>query len=172
MSGQDFYDEKFFRLLVNKYRDRVIRFVSLFVNDRLSCEELASDVFMSLWNKRNHLHDILDMDSYIFIIAKNKALNHVRNEFERHLTIDSLDTDAFFYTETTPESLFLSKELAAELNAVVNALPDRTRLAFHLVREQKKSYKEAAEIMGISVKTIEKQVAHAVNELKKHLLKK
>jgi ferric-dicitrate binding protein FerR (iron transport regulator) len=91
MSKQDVYSEQLFRLLVNKYRDRVIRFISLFV----------------------------------------KALNHIRKEQEKNLEIDSLDIDSFLHTETTPESIYLSKEMTNELNEAVNELPHRTQLAFH-----------------------------------------
>jgi RNA polymerase sigma-70 factor (ECF subfamily) len=163
--------ERFFRLLVNNYCNKVIRFISLFVDDRLSCEELASDVFMSLWTNRETLPDIADMDSYIFIIAKNKALNHLRRKQEEFVSIDSLSVDVFHHSETTPESIYISKETAETLNSAINKLPHRTKMAFLLVREHGKTYREAAELLSVSVKTIEKQVASAVATLKDALLK-
>jgi RNA polymerase sigma-70 factor (ECF subfamily) len=161
--------EQIFRLLVNNYRDKVIRFISLFVQDDCACEELASDVFISLWSNWQKIPEIAHIDNYIFIIAKNKALNHLRKEQKESVDIDSMITDSFHHTETTPESIYISKEIAAELNRAVNDLPQKTKLAFLLVRENKKTYKEAAEILGVSVKTIEKQVACAVERLKERL---
>ena len=163
--------ERFFRLLVNNYCNKVIRFISLFVDDRLSCEELASDVFMSLWTNRENLPDIADMDSYIFVIAKNKALNHLRRKQETFVSIDSLSLDVFHHSETTPESIYISKETATMLNDAINRLPHRTKMAFLLVREHGKTYRQAAELLSVSVKTIEKQVAAAVATLKETLLK-
>jgi RNA polymerase sigma-70 factor (ECF subfamily) len=163
--------ERFFRLLVNNNCNKVIRFISLFVSDRLSCEELASDVFMSLWTNRETLPDIVDMDSYLFIIAKNKALNHLRRKQEEFVSIDSLSVDVFHHSETTPESIYISKETARTLNDAINKLPHRTKMAFLLVREHGKTYREAAELLSVSVKTIEKQVASAVVTLKEILLK-
>jgi RNA polymerase sigma factor (sigma-70 family) len=72
------YSERAFRMIVNAYQDKVIRFISLFVSSRLECEELASDVFISLWKNKESLADVSDLDNYIFIVAKNKALNHLR----------------------------------------------------------------------------------------------
>jgi RNA polymerase sigma-70 factor (ECF subfamily) len=163
--------ERFFRSLVDNYRNKVIRFISLFVDDRLSCEELASDVFVSLWTNREVLPDIVEMDSYIFIIAKNKALNHLRRKQEEFVSIDSLSVDVFHHSETTPESIYISKETAVMLNDAINKLPHRTKMAFLLVREHGKTYREAAELLSVSVKTIEKQVASAVAMLKEMLLK-
>jgi RNA polymerase sigma-70 factor (ECF subfamily) len=163
--------EVIFRLLVNKYRDKVIRFISLFVNDKLSCEELASDVFVSLWLHRETLSGIADFDNYFFVTAKNKALDFLRKNHEENLDVDNLPLDFFHFTETTPESIYISKETIQELNDAINALPNRTKLAFHLVRERKMTYKEAAGILSVSIKTIEKQVATAVEKLKNHLKK-
>jgi RNA polymerase sigma-70 factor (ECF subfamily) len=161
--------EEWFRLLVNSYREKVIRFISHFVNDRLLCEEIASDVFVTIWLHRNALQNIDNLDSYLFIIAKNKALNHLRSENNATIDLDSVHADAFCFTETTPESVYISNETVRELNKAVNELPTRTKLAFLLIREHKKSYKEAADIMSVSVKTIEKQVASAVEKLKEKL---
>lgn len=161
--------DHFFRVLVTKYNSKVIRFISLFVKDKSSCEELASDVFVSLWMHWNTIHSIKNLDNYIFITAKNKALNYLRNE-QKTVDIDLQIVDVFHHTKTTPESIFLSNEIVQELNAVINKLPHRTKLAFLLVREQNKTYKEAAEILSVSEKTIEKQVASAVKQLKEYLI--
>ncbi|MDR1813263.1 MAG: RNA polymerase sigma-70 factor [Tannerella sp.] len=166
-SGNDF--DRWFRLFVNGYRDKVTRFVSLFVNDRMTCEEVASDVFVSVWQHRDEIPEIEHIDNYLFIIAKNKALNRLRLEKHVNIDIDDIDADAFCFTDTTPESIYISKEIAEELNRAINELPSRTRMAFMLVREQKKTYNEAAEILSVSPKTIEKQVTSATTKLREKL---
>jgi RNA polymerase sigma-70 factor (ECF subfamily) len=139
------------------------------VNDRFACEEIASDVFVTVWLHRDALLEICNLDNYLFIIARNKALNHLRSQNLTMVDLDSISADAFCFTDTTPESVYISKETAAELNQAINELPTRTKLAFLLIREHKKSYREAAEIMAVSIKTIEKQVASAVEKLKEKL---
>lgn len=163
--------ERTFKVIVHAYEYKVIRFISLFVQNNQECEELASDVFISLWTNRYKLADIEDLDSYIFIIAKNKALNHLRRDKTKLIDLDSFQIDAFHNTETTPESIYITQETVEALNSAINELPQKTKIAFHLVREDKMKYKEAAEIMGVSIKTIEKQVASAVAKLKEKLSK-
>ncbi|MEA4936906.1 MAG: RNA polymerase sigma-70 factor [Paludibacter sp.] len=161
--------ERAFRLLVHAYQDKVYRFISLFVFNEQECEELASDVFLSLWNNRDKLAEVENLDSYIFIIAKNRALNHLRKEKTDLIDLDKIQLDVFHHTQSTPESIFIDKETVDELNAVINQLPHKTKLAFHLVREDKMKYKDAAEILGVSIKTVEKQVASAVAKLREKL---
>lgn len=163
--------ERAFRVLVHTYENKVIRFISLFVQNDQECEELASDVFVSLWTNRRKLADIEDLDSYIFITAKNKALNHLRSEKIELVDLEASYVDAFHNTETTPESIYITQETVEKLNSAINELPQKTKLAFYLVREDKMKYKEAAEVLGVSIKTIEKQVASAVAKLKERLSK-
>ena len=158
-----------FEYVVHAYEEKVIRFISLFVINEQECEELASDVFVSLWINRLKLADIEDLNSYIFIVAKNKALNHLRNRKIDLVDLDTFQVDAFKNTETTPESIYITHETVEALNSAINELPQKTKLAFHLVREDKMKYKEAAVVLGVSIKTIEKQVASAVAKLKEKL---
>ncbi|MCE5174310.1 MAG: sigma-70 family RNA polymerase sigma factor [Bacteroidales bacterium] len=165
------HSERAFRMIVNAYQEKVIRFISLFVSNRLECEELASDVFISLWGNKENLSDISDLENYIFIVAKNKALNHLRKGKTELINLDAFQVDAFYNTRTTPESIYISQEEVESLNAAINELPQKTKMAFLLVRENKMKYKDAAEVLGVSVKTIEKQVAAAVAKLKERLMK-
>jgi len=167
----DEHSELAFRMIINTYQDKVFRFISLFVSSRLDCEELASDVFISLWNNKENLSDISDLDNYIFIVAKNRALNHLRKGKAELVDLDTFQVDAFHNTETTPESIYISLEEVEAMNAAINELPQKTKMAFHLVREEKMKYKDAAEILGVSIKTIEKQVAAAMTKLKERLMR-
>ncbi|WP_353135883.1 sigma-70 family RNA polymerase sigma factor [Pseudopedobacter sp.] len=164
-------DEHSFRIFVNAYQEKVFRFISLFVKDELVCEELVSDVFYTLWTKRDELADIDNLESYVFITAKNKAFNFLRKNKIELTDIDEVNIDLFHNTETNPESIYIDRETIASLNKAIEELPSKTKLAFLLIREQGMKYKEAADILGVSVKTIEKQVAFAVARLKKVLQK-
>ncbi len=67
-----------FRRTVEAYKDKVFRFISLFVRDEQECEELTSDVFVALWKSMKRRKEIEHMDSYLFILSKHVALNHLR----------------------------------------------------------------------------------------------
>ncbi len=164
-----FNDEHSFRIFVNTYQEKIFRLISLFVRNEQECEELVSDVFLSLWNNRDQLSEIENMESYIFITAKNKALNFLRKKKIEITDIDDITVDIFHHTRTTPESIYIDQETVAMLNEIIDELPNKTKMAFLLVRENGMKYKDAADILGVSVKTLEKQVATAVARLKEKL---
>lgn len=83
--------------------------------------------------------------------------------------INDVDIDLFYNTTTNPESIYISQETIVALNKAIEELPTKTKLAFLMIRENEMKYKDAAEVLGVSVKTLEKQVAAAVAKLKEAL---
>lgn len=164
-------EEHSFRIFVNTYQEKVFRLILLFVKDKEVCEELVSDVFFSLWQNRDQISEVENLDNYVFIIAKNKALNYLRKKKIDVTDIDQVDVDLFHNTTTNPESIFINQETTNTLNRAIESLPNKTKISFLLIRENGMKYKDAAEILGVSVKTIEKQVASAIMKLKEVLKK-
>ncbi len=162
-------DEHSFRIFINTYQEKVFRLISLFVRNEQECEELVSDVFLSLWNNREQLSEVENIESYIFITAKNKALNFLRKKKIEVTDIDNINVDIFHHTHTTPESIYIDQETLAALDKIIEELPNKTKMAFLLVRENGMKYRDAADILGVSVKTLEKQVATAIAKLKEKL---
>lgn len=160
-----------FELMVKLYQEKVFRFIALYVSNRQDCEELVSDVFLSLWNIRHKINQIENPDSYIFTTAKNKALNYLKRAKAVFSDLEDIPIDLFHHTTTTPESIYINNETIDALNDVINELPAKTKLAFLLIREDKMRYKDAATVLGVTPKTIEKQVASAVAKLKEKLSK-
>ena len=158
--------ETAFKTLYFSYGDRIMRYIFLYVKSNLVAEELSSDVFLTVWNNRKLLPEIENFDAYIYRIAKFKALNYLRDEKNIYLDMEELPIDLFANTETTPEDDYLSKELIDTVNQAVEQLPTRCKLAFKLVREDKMKYKDAAEHLGISVKTLEAHLTAAMKKIK------
>ena len=158
--------ECWFRFIMHAYRDKVIHFISLYVPDARDREELATDVFVTLWNKRRERGKIKNIENYLFILAKNASLNHLRKIKTKYAEAESETMDCFYNTKFNPESIFITRETVAILDNAINQLPTKTKAAFQLVRLNKMKYKDAAEVLGVSIKTIEKQVASAVAKLR------
>ena len=146
-----------FKSLYLAYFQRLMRFTSLYVPSSVEAEEIVSDTFLSLWNNRKSLPEISNFDSYIYGIEK--------------VQIDENTIDLFAHTDTTPEEELISKECIDHLNEAINTLPDKCKMAFKLIREDKMKYKDAANILEISVKTLEAHIATAVRKLRESLAK-
>jgi len=77
--------------------------------------------------------------------------------------LDDIEVDVIFDTQT-PEQILINDELKKKLEVAIQALPTRCKLVFKLIKEDGLSYKEAADILNISVKTVD---AHLVTSIKK-----
>lgn len=140
------------------------RFSLCFLKSRQLSEEIASDVLLILWQKREELTAVKNVRSYAFITAKNLSLNVIKKDSNRKfISLDDLDVSVHFHIRS-PEQLLINDELRKRLEETINTLPEKGKLVFKLIKEDGFSYKEVAEIMDISVKTVD---AHLVSSIKK-----
>lgn len=160
-----------FKSLYLFYFQRLMRFTLSFISNLQEAEEIVSDTFLSLWENRAALPEVANPEAYLYTIARNKAISHLRSHPMTNIPMNE-STDLFLYTETTPEEELISKESLEHLNAAINSLPEKCKLAFKLVREDKMKYKEVAQILNISVKTVEAHITTAVRKLREALSEK
>lgn len=151
------------------YFQRLMRFAGLYVSTSVEAEEIVSDTFLAVWNNRKSLPDIKHFDSYIYTITRHKAISYYRSQHMENVELNEHSIDLFAHTDTTPEEELISKESVDRLNSAINSLPDKCKMAFKLVREDKLKYKEVAIILNISVKTLEAHIATAVRKLRETL---
>ena len=69
----------------------------------------------------------------------------------------------------SPESEYLYKELDLKISRVIASLPERCRLIYLLVKEDGLKYKDVAELLDISIKTVDSQMAIALKRLREHV---
>lgn len=151
------------------YFQRLLRFTGLYVSSPTEAEEIVSDTFLAIWDNRKALPGIANFNSYIFTIARHKAVSYYRKQHIEQIAIDDSSIDLFIHTDTTPEEDLISREEIERLNAAINSLPPKCKMAFKLVREDKLKYKEVAGILDISIKTLEAHLATAVRKLREAL---
>lgn len=130
-------------------------------------EELVSDVFIQIWKKKEHLITIESPLLYFYTTTKNLAFNRLNKQ--KRLQNQSpeewlVQLNSVYFD---PEQLMMTEEMARQIRQAVNTLPPRCRIIFKLVKEDGLKYREAAELLQLSVKTIEAQMAIALRRLGK-----
>lgn len=149
----------------------VKRFVGCLVKSSHFAEEIAADVMITLWRNRKDLIEVRNIMVYSFVIAKNLSLNFLKKESGRRI-VSLDDVDVSLETDNiTPEQILISDELKNRLNQSVDALPPRCKIIFKLVRQDGLSYKEVAEILDVSVKTVDAQLVIAIKKLSENVKK-
>lgn len=141
------------------------RFAYSFIKSRELSEEIASDVLIRIWNRREKLHEITDFRLYLFVSTRNTALNALKKQRQSHSF--SLDETAVWMKadDATPEQLFITAELLKKIQVTIHELPSQCRLIYKLIREDGLKYRETAELLHLSIKTIEAQMSIAMRRL-------
>lgn len=155
-------DQHAYKKLFLHFYDTLIHFATDFLKKRESAEEIVSDALMKIWTMGEKLGEIQHIRTYLFISVKNRCLNQLKKEKEVFVEVDFAH---FQSSSLDPEHLLLSKELAEMLNAAIDQLPTQCKMTFTLIREYGCSYKEAAEIMEISVNTVDRHLQIALRKL-------
>lgn len=142
-------------------------FVLSIVHSAEIAEEIASDTLLQVWLLRAKLTTIDHLSSWLHVSARNRALNHLDKSAKTSLfSLDILDVQGRFRI-AGPDQLLISRESMEQLSRAVNELPPKCRLVFRMIREEGLSYKEVAQVLNISVNTIDAQMAIAVKRILK-----
>lgn len=161
-------DEEAFRIFYDSYYLQVYRFASYFADSSLLIEEVVSDVFCIIWEYRKKLSEIDSFDKYLYTITKNRALYYLRKESK--ITFTELEAVSNTLSDDIdPEYIATDRELTTSLKQAIDELPERCRLIFLMAREEGLKYKEIAEILSISEKTVNAQMVIAIKKLSKRL---
>lgn len=155
------FDELFFL-----YYDRLLAFAKQYTRRRESAEEITSELFVKIWLKRNGLSEVINPEVYLYVSIKNACLNLLRSEKRRNFLFVELPGDLLYEDHSDDNVLGMDdKELLGLLNQAVAALPEQRRIIFTLIKEQQLKSSEVAEILGISIRTVESQLYKAVKTL-------
>lgn len=158
-------DSRAFRQFFDYFYQDAYRLAFFYVQDRELAEELVSDVFLKIWHRGESLGTVLHPRTYLLTAVKNYCINHLRQQHSETVSLDdelqgSVDSNA-----PGPDERLVWDEMQQALNMAVARLPARCQLIFKMVREQQLSYREVAESLGITSKTVEIQMGIALRRL-------
>lgn len=157
-------NEQAFAALFRLLYDRLLRFCIQYVDSREAAEEIVSDVFVKLWNRRRELETVANLEVYLFVAVKNHSLNYLE-QFSTFRIAPLDDGLAQLSAPTDPEKEMEWKEMNHRLDQEVNRLPDQCRKVFRLIRDEGFRYKDVAVILNISPRTVETQLFRAIRRL-------
>ena len=168
MSEQD--SQTAFRDFYDMTYDRLFRIAFYYTHHEEWSQEIVLDVFMKLWEHRKQLLEITNIEDYCFILTKNASLNYLEKE-AKHMPQSSGQLSESTSHTDSPEETLISDELFARYVKALDRLPERCREVFIRVREEKQSYAQVAEELGISIKTVDAQLQKALARLREMLLR-
>lgn len=160
-------NEDIFQDIYNLYFYDISRFLGRFTSDSALIEDIIQEVFITLWTERE-VTDIEHIKTYLYISARNRVLNYLRDERRRNelLSIWSENELAFRKDNQEEENTY---EIL--LQKAINNLPNKCREIYMLSRVDQLTYKEISSVLLISVKTVEAQMGIALKKIRSQLSK-
>ena len=156
--------EKFFKTNAKLLRN----FLYYKFGDLDEVNDIVQESFIKVWDNCGKVTPAT-AKSYLFRIAINLTTSVIRHKkviLKHQNEVSGLKKDR---THESPEFLLLEKEFMTKLENAISALPDRQREVYLLNRIENKTYREIAELSGVSVKAIEKLMHKALTKLRKEI---
>lgn len=157
-----------FATLYRQYWQQVYNFCHLYLTNADDAEDVVQEVFIKVWENREWIREDERFKGLLFIITRNLVFNQHRKKVNECLYKVTL-LAALEESEEIEEEID-ANDLRAYIERLIDELPPRRREIFNLSRKEQKSYKEIAELLHISEKTVENQIGEALKYLRKNVL--
>lgn len=158
-----------FEILFQKYYVRFYNFVLNLTKNPQTAEDIVQNVFMKIWINRKNLRPDQSIHNYIYVLSKHEVLNHIRDR-KVYTQVERLVMAEQPYEAVTDQTMDL-KELDDRIRKFIAAMPEQRRKVFLLSRYRGMGNKAIAELMGLSVRTVDRHINLALTSLRKEFLK-
>ncbi len=163
-AGEEHAFEKLFR----NYYAPLCYYASKILQNDGAAEEIVQDFFVRLWEKRADIEIETSLKNYFFRSVKNLCLNQIKHESVKLQHVKSVISEA---ESTEYSDHFQEVNLQKDIEEGIAALPEKRREIFRLSREEGLKYREIADKLNISIKTVEAQMGLAIRALRYRLKK-
>jgi RNA polymerase sigma-70 factor, ECF subfamily len=148
---------------------RLLAYAFTIIRDEAAAEEMVQQVFCKLWERNRQLSVTGSVTAYLYRAVHNESLNYLK-----HLKVKTAHQLHVAYSMKNevenPCKTLQAAELERNIHAAMNELPEQCRLIFQLSRFEELKYREIADKLGLSVKTVENQMGKALRLLRVRLV--
>ena len=155
---------KEFEKLFHLFYSPLCNYAMKITGDSDSAEDIVQNLFIQLW-ENNRLNDVVNTEHFLLKAVKFKCIDYLRTKkADLFISLDNIEDSAFISTNDLKD-----EDIEPLFCYFAAKLPPKTREVFLLSRKSGMTYKEIAEELGISVKTVENQMGRALRILKELL---
>ncbi len=159
-----------FKIIFERYYNPLIRFAFRYVQCQSIAEGLVQDIFVWIWENRRSWTVDRNLKTYLFRAVKNRAIDYWRKESTYDKYVE--DYSAYLSTFITESDTINEPEESDFVRAAriaIEELPNKPRMIYKLNRLEGLTYREIAEVLEISPKTVESNMSRALNSLRQKL---
>jgi len=163
-------DSRSFEILFERYYGRLCGFAYQFTKNKENAEEIVSTLFSTIWLKRNDIHIEQNFKSYLYKSVRNQSLNYLKAQKTILTDIDDMEIESNGTYDHPGNSLEL-KELETSIENLISSMPRQRQRIFRMSRIECLKYAEIADILCISVNTVQNHMVEAVKYMSGNLPK-
>ena len=159
-------DEKAFEVLFMRYFPRVKRFISGLLQDDITAEDFAQDILLKLWQKREEMAKIENLNAYLYRTSRNAVYQHLR-----HILLVNEYGEKRQQNEgagNIEENMF-AEELLLLIQHTVEQMPAQRKRIYEMSRKEGKNNDEIAQLLVINKRTVENHLTQALADIRKML---
>ena len=163
-------DEKAFEVLFMRYFPRVKRFISGLLQDDITAEDFAQDILLKLWQKREEMAKIENLNAYLYRTSRNAVYQHLRhillvNEYGEKQQ-ENLSRQQNEGAGNIEENMF-AEELLLLIQHTVEQMPAQRKRIYEMSRKEGKNNDEIAQLLAINKRTVENHLTQALADIRK-----
>ncbi len=162
---------KEFERMFHRLQPRLYAYCCKYIDDSEHAKDIVQECFVNLWD--NHAEITVSYESYLFRAVHNRCISHFRSlkvHADYEISVKQKLKEIEIYPETPyPLTELYLKEINELLQHCVEKLPEKCRLAFMMSRYRGMKSQEIADELGISVRTVDAQIYHALKIIKEEL---
>ena len=162
-------DEQAFATLFHSYKNKVYGFILGITSSKEIAKDIVQDVFLKIWKMRHRAHEIENFNAFIYRIARNAALDHLKRASRESTVLSHLSVILNEHTSNDPFEDIKASEIKVKYENALQKLPKQQRLVYELKHLEGIEYAEIAKKLSLSVPTIRSHFRNALNSLKSNL---
>ncbi|RMF00888.1 MAG: RNA polymerase sigma-70 factor [Bacteroidetes bacterium] len=159
-----------FKVLFHRYYESLCHQANAIIRCEHQAEEIVSDIFIKVWKNRQTLNITTKMRYYLYTAVRNQSVDYLRKHIRERNYKGELTPDHISLYHC-PDEVLIGEELRQRIENAIAQLPPQGRRIFQLSRDEGMKYREIAEHLQLSIKTVETHMRRSLIHLRACLLK-
>jgi RNA polymerase sigma-70 factor (family 1) len=165
------FDDESFKRLFDDYKNRLYGYVLAITHSHYTAEEITQEIFIKLWLCRDILQQVGNLDGYIFTIARNKTLNHLRKAaYDVRLLKELQERASVAELINNVEERAMVSEYDRLLQDALALLSPQRRLVYQLSRQRGLNHEEIAHQLQLSRHTVKNHLVEALRFIRHYFV--
>lgn len=155
-------DHGAFKTFYESHHEELLRYLLGKGISKETAKDLIQKAFIYIWEERQKIDPSKSLRAYLFRIGYTRMLNHIRDhdKYDHSTELSSVGT------ENSPEAEVRAKELQKAIDTAIHNMPEKRGLVFEMCFLQEFTYRETAETLDVSIKTVENHMGLALKDIR------